>query len=174
MVAASWLKLVVVGLAFQPNARPEPSENAPRAPALQVLFWFARNDPIRTFSYRVYDPRKHQTRPDVEQWVRLVHEKYPSYEAYMRTIHLASAPGKTEEAQVVGAVSRELAVVAAYYYNLDVAASLAQPSGFGASHRALRPLPPMFPSPGSGARPNPSYLAPSASPFPYPYVRPHP
>lgn len=179
-------------LAARPLAAEQGPGPAPRPvpPAeYKIAYWFAKRDPIQTFQHRVYDVRKGQYTPAVDQWLALVAKRYPGYEAYVRDLRLE--PGLPDRVQVSQAVTRELFVTASYYGGVPAELMM----GAGARGRAypgtnltigsgsqvggsgfrmsLKPVPPVDGSPGSGAA-SPLVPAPYLFPVPYPYPRPHP
>lgn len=183
--------LAVLLIAGLPSAAQEPAPASRPAPPAEykIVFWFVKRDPIDTFRHRVYDVRKGEYTPAVDQWLAMMAKQYPAYEAYVRDLHLV--PGQPEKAQVSQAITRELYVTAAYYGGVpaevlmspagrgraypgpDLTIGSGSPVGGSGFRMSLKPVPRVDGSPGSGAG---VPLAPAGYPFPvpYPYPRPHP
>lgn len=210
MAQAAGMALVMVagGLLGQPSQPAQPAapgqarpDEQPAAAAaggdVVLVFWFVRMDPVRTFRYQAYDLRRGQYTPQVRAWLRMMADRYPSYEAYARTITLEHTSEKeaSEAEQVKQAARRELMYVASYVGvpvdGVVPPAGSVQPLGrpFVTYFRSyypspryrpapqsegLRPLSPMLPSPGSGGLGGLGGPSMPSSPFPYPYARPHP
>ncbi|HEV3165660.1 MAG TPA: hypothetical protein VGZ22_16655 [Isosphaeraceae bacterium] len=175
------------------GAAASPSSRAVSADYM-LVFWFDRKDPIKTFHFQAYDIRKGQYDQRVKDWLAMMAADYPSYDAYSRRLELAKEKGRTEKEKVASAVMRELLVTASYAgvpvegliapgYSGTMAGTLSTNDSRGyrytrsygspSSLPGIHPLPSMSPSPGAGGLGGSSGSS-YTSPFPYPYVRPHP
>jgi hypothetical protein len=100
-------------LAFGPGeAAGSPRPRPPRADFM-VLIWYRRDDPLGTFQQQVYDVRKGEYTPAVEEWVESMRAKYPSYLVLVRPVDLGRERGETEKLKVGSVIHRELMVAAA-------------------------------------------------------------
>jgi hypothetical protein len=155
------------------DGRPPQHRPAMSKADLRVVIWYARARPLETFDYRVYDLRKGEYTPRVDDWLALVRRQYPGYAAYTRDVDLARERGATDRLKAGSAVLREFYVLAAER-GYDLSPLLPSRRGTSAPPsmpHALTPLPQLrLPEMSPATTP----LLPEGSPFPYPYPRPHP
>ena len=78
-----------------------------------VLIWYRRNDPLGTFQYQTYDVRKGEYTAAVDDWIKLMREKYPAYLVHVQKVELARERGATENLKVGSVIHRELLTAAA-------------------------------------------------------------
>lgn len=78
-----------------------------------VLVWYRRDQPLETFKHQTYDVRKGEYRPEVDAWLRLMHDKHPSYVVHVRRVILARERGATEKLKVGSVIYGELLMAAA-------------------------------------------------------------
>jgi hypothetical protein len=146
---------------------------APRAD-FKVVFWYRRDRPIETFQYQVYDVRKGEYTPSVDEWQNMMRARFPGYEVAVRDVSLEREKGPTEARKVGAVVHRELLAAAATQgvfvgplgaaatgLRLDRSPSVA--GGLGPA-RVLSPSSPFLGPPA----------LPVGFPVPVPYPRPHP
>ncbi len=79
----------------------------------KVAVWYQKSDPIATFKYEVYDVRKGQYTPKVDEWFKEVRTKYPGYFVTIRDVYLAREKGDTDLLKVGSVITRDLVVAAA-------------------------------------------------------------
>jgi hypothetical protein len=143
--------------------------------------------------------RKGQYTRAVDDWLRTMRTSYPDYDAYVKELHLKPDSAQGEKKQVATAIIQEnlskggpyggfgLRDASGIYGGLSLGdllrPSVALPTRPEPDHGARVSLYSrgygFLSSPGANRPPSflyPSYLAPQSppSPFPYPYVRPHP
>lgn len=137
-----------------------------------VVIWYRGDDALGTFQHQIYDVRRGEYTPAVEDWLVMMRTKYPRYVARALPVDLARERGATEKLKVGSVIRRELLVAAA-----RSGVIVGGPMRIGPGPSApQRPEPLMHfgtESPGAGGASN---LNPPAntSPFPIPYPRPHP
>lgn len=147
------------------------------APAVdyKVVVWYRKTDPIDTFKYQIYDLRRNEYTPAVDEWVEMMRTRHPNFEVVVRDVDLAREKGPNETRKVGSVVYRELlSAAAAQGVFLGGAAPLER-------RRYERPAPStpsLGPMPGYGYSPLlPMYFQnplPAGFPVPMPYPRPHP
>ena len=79
----------------------------------KVAIWYRESDPIATFKYEIYDLRKGQYTPKVDEWFKEVRTKYPGYFVTIRDVYLNREQGDTEFLKVGSVINRDLVVAAA-------------------------------------------------------------
>jgi len=146
----------------------------------RVIVWYRKAEPIDTFKYQIYDLRKNEYSPAVDEWVETTRARYPHFEVIVRDVNVARETGPNDTRKVGSVIYREL-----------LSAAAAQGVFVGAAARPLRPsaalerprffdapVLPRGPFPGHGYSPilpmfyqNP---LPQGFPVPMPYPRPHP
>jgi hypothetical protein len=137
----------------------------PPAPDLKIAVWYREADPLDTFRYQVYDLRRGEYSPAVDQWSADVRARYPAYRVYVRDVVLARQRGASEKYRIGAAIMDEfLAVGAAHGYDFRPPA----PTPATRSVATPRPSLPVGGLPPVGGPPAPSF------PVPVPYPRPHP
>ena len=136
---------------------------------IRIAYWYNRGRPLDTFKFQAYDLRKKEFSPDAEAWLTLMKQKFPAYEAYTRDVDLSREKGETDKLKIGSAITREFIGVGSQYgYSFGVPSA----PDTVASMRAKEPVRPLFlPTPRYSSRPE---GATTSSPFPIPYVRPHP
>lgn len=139
---------------------------------LVVLVWYRGDDALETFKYQVYDVRKGEYTPAVDEWVAMMRRKFPGYIVRARRVVLAREQGATESLKVGSVIHRELIGAAAMSgivlgEPLQVGPGISSPSR-PASRSSDRPG-----APGAGGQTNINPVD-RGSPFPVPYPRPHP
>jgi hypothetical protein len=151
---------------------PRPARNAHPDPARAdevVVVWYRLDDPLGTFRYRIYDVRKGEYTPAVDAWLDLMHRQFPRYEARALPVDLALEEGSTEKLKVGSVIRRELLLAAARSGVVPGAPIAIRPATeTPPSHPLARPE-----LPGAGGSSSINPVTPP-SPFPMPYVRPHP
>lgn len=157
-------------------AGPGAAGRGPRSPRSAadyvVLVWYRRDDPLGTFRYRYYDARKGEYTPAVDDWLRLLREKYPRYEARALPVDLSREEGRTEKLKVGSVIHRELILAAAEAGIVPGAPMTLAPGPHADAQRPARSLPrPETPGAGGSTPINP---VGAPTPFPMPYTRPHP
>ncbi len=135
-----------------------------------VLVWYRRNDPIGTFQHQTYDVRKGEYTTAVDDWVRLMEEKFPAYVVRVHKVDLERERGATEQLKVGSVIHRELLVAAAESGVVLGAPLQIGPGPYAAPGRASRPAQPIMPG-GGGSRTD---LGPSPPSFPVPMPYPRP
>jgi hypothetical protein len=160
----------------QPSAAVGPS-SAARPADYRVVVWFRQDRPLDTFNHQIYDVRKGEYSPAVNDWLNLMKTKFPAYVVTVRDVDLAREKGATEALKVGSVIRRELMAAAALegvFLGDTGPGPLGRPptgrSGLPASPSMIgRPLLPGSPSGTIDLGP------PRASfPVPVPYPRPHP
>jgi hypothetical protein len=176
MLAALTIAATPTGTVAGPGeaaGRPWPAKTS--APGLEgieyvVLIWYRRNDPIGTFQHQTYDVRKGEYTTAVDDWVRLMEEKFPAYLVRVRKVDLERERGATEQLKVGSVIQRELLVAAAESGVVLGAPLRIGPGPSAATGRASRPARPIMP--GSGGSRTDLGPSPPSFPFPMPYPRP--
>ena len=74
----------------------------------KVLVWYRNSDPLGTFKYQIYDVRKGEYTPKVDEWIKDVKTKYPGYYVVVRDVDLKREKGETELLKVGSVIYREL------------------------------------------------------------------
>ena len=77
-----------------------------------VLIWYRRDDPLGTFEHQIYDVRKGEYTPAVDDWVRETRAKYPGYVVLMKSVDLSRERGQTEKLKVGSVIQRYLMIAA--------------------------------------------------------------
>jgi hypothetical protein len=170
-------------------AAPIPEKPAASKGPLKVICWYAKRDPVQTFQYKAYDVSKGQYSPAVDEWLKLVEQRFPDYVAYVRTLDLNPLSSETERQQVAHLIGRELTVITVHHYGLDPrllvnpndATSTGRSIGLGRnpyydptpSSPGFRPLPSTFPPLGAAGY-STGNRSTYANPVPAPYVRSRP
>jgi hypothetical protein len=159
----------------------------------KVAFWYRRAAALSTMRHQVYDLHQGQYTAAVDAWLRTMHTTWPDHVAYVKDFRLDPKSTDSATKQLATMILREYRDKggpnggygvrdARGIYGEGGLSSLigpprvgtwavpALPSGASTYHRGYG----FLNSPGAN-RP-PSYALPPAttSPFPYPYVRPHP
>ncbi|APW60996.1 hypothetical protein [Paludisphaera borealis] len=176
----SAVRLIFFGAALSAVAEQgTPPRVSPRHVDYKVVFWYRRDRPIETFQYQVYDVRKGEYTPAVDDWTNMMRKKYPGYEVAGRDVDLARETGPNETRKVGAVIHREL-LAAAASQGVFVGPLGTTPSGSGI--RTYR-------EPGFQVRPGPARVVlpysplgpsfnqnplPQGFPVPMPYPRPHP
>jgi hypothetical protein len=128
-------------LAFGPGeADGSPRPRPPHADFM-VLIWYRRDDPLGTFQQQVYDVRKGEYTPAVEEWVESTRAKYPSYLVLVRPVDLGRERGKTEKLKVGSVIHRALmraAAEAGVFLGAPVSLGPGPSAGQGQAPRASR------------------------------------
>jgi hypothetical protein len=174
------------------------AEEPPPPPEYKVAFWYRRSDPLNTFRHQVYDLRKGQYTGAVDDWLRRMQADHPDYVAYVKEIRLDPDSGEAEKKQLATAILREnldrggpnggSGVRDPYgIYGGVKLGDLMNPGVVPERPRPTGPDPASLYSRGygfvnsPGANRPPRFLSSPGqtlqgipSPFPYPYVRPHP
>jgi hypothetical protein len=170
---------------------PAPAQVTAAAPAsgpdYKIAFWYRRSDPLSSMLHQVYDLRHGQYTRAVDDWLATMHRSHPDYDAYIKDLRIDPRAAESDRKQLATAILREYAdrVGPSEGYGLRDALGLYGPGGLrGLIGPGVSPAPTrashyargygFVDSPGASR--SPSFLAPPgpASPFPYPYVRPHP
>ena len=137
-----------------------------------VLIWYRRNDPLGTFQYQTYDVRKGEYTGAVDDWIKLMREKHPSYLVRVHDGRSGSRARRHRAAQGrVGDPSRAADGRRAIR-RLPRCTDADRPGAVRDSRPGLaNQLGPRCPAGGDR-----SYLNPSGPsfPVPMPYPRPHP
>jgi hypothetical protein len=176
------LLLLIAGLLTESDslaqASPPKPAAAPGAADFRVVVWYHRDQPLETFKYQVYDQRKGEYTPAVEDWITLIRTKYPAFQVRVRTVFLDREKGATE-ALKVGSVIREELLGAAALQGVFLGTPALGPSARPLFPRIEAQTAPagLGRSAAPGATfPNRSYLYPQGPsfPVPVPYPRPHP
>jgi hypothetical protein len=144
----------------------------------KVLVWYRTSDPLGTFQDQIYDVRKGEYTPKVDEWIKDVKTKHPGYYVVVRDVDLKREKGETELLKVGSVIYREL-LGAAGVAGIAIGSgpresassvfglSAARPQNAG-SNRAPG-LNRSLPFPGRDR----SYLTPGSSPFPVPVPIPN-
>jgi hypothetical protein len=135
-----------------------------------VLVWYRRDDPLGTFQHQVYDVRKGEYTAAVDDWIRMMREKYPRYFVQVRRVDLDRERGDTERLKVGSVIYREL-LMAAAESGVVLGAPLRISPGPSAAQRPSSRTPVWTEAPGAGGI-NDINPVGRTSPFPIPYVRP--
>jgi hypothetical protein len=181
----------------EPPAVANPSSERPAD--YVVAFWYLRADPLTSLRHQVYDVRKGQYTRAVTDWLETMRTRYPAHAAYLRVVRLQPDSGVPEAKQLATVILGEYVDKGGPYQGLGIRDEYGLYGGAGRLDSLMRPgigRPPsdldrrsnvsayirgygFVASPGAN-RP-PSYLSSPGqgpaglpSPFPYPYVRPHP
>jgi hypothetical protein len=88
------------------------AHSAPRAD-FKVAVWYRKSDSLGTFKYEIYDLRKGEYSPKVDEWANELKTKYPAYYVVVRDVDLKREKGSTDLLKVGSVIDRELAVAAA-------------------------------------------------------------
>jgi hypothetical protein len=183
------MRLLLVALLLLPL----PAAAGAPPPDYKVAFWYRRADPLSTMQHQVYDVRRGEYTPAVADWLRTMRTTRPDYEAYIKDFFLDPTSGESAKKQLATMILREYRDRGGPYggYGLRDAQGIYGPGGLPALIPVPRlglPAAPAFRSDASaysrgygflnspGANRPPPYALPptTTSPFPYPYVRPHP
>jgi hypothetical protein len=84
-----------------------------KAGDFKVLVWYRKDDSLRTFKYEIYDLRKGEYTPGVDEWIKNVRAKFPAYYVKVRDVDLKREMGESERFKVGSVVKRELFAAAA-------------------------------------------------------------
>jgi hypothetical protein len=137
-----------------------------------VLIWYRRDDPLGTFQHQIYDVRKEEYTPAVDDWLEEMREKHPRYVVRVHRVDLDRERGATEKLKVGSVIHRELLVAAA-----QSGVVLGAPMRIGPGPDAVRRQAPRTnvwtEKPGAGGTSDINPVT-RTSPFPVPYPRPHP
>src|SRR6516165_1857113 len=101
LLIGSWMS--ASGQQSTPSDRPVDSS---RHADFKVVVWFRRDRPLESFSYQIYDLRKGEYSPAVDDWVQLMRTKYPGYYLAIRDVRLEDEKGETELLKVGAVVKR--------------------------------------------------------------------
>jgi len=185
----------VMALADPPAA----SDPPPHPPDYVIAFWYLRSDPLTSIRHQVYDVRKGQYTHAVTDWLETLRTRYPAYSAYIKEVRLKPDSDESEKKQLAAVILQEFVAKGGPYggFGLHDASGLYGSAGrldtlVGPNRaRELSDLEKRasvstyirgygFVNTPGASRP-PGFLSspsqPSSgipSPFPYPYVRPHP
>lgn len=166
------------GPAAAPSAAADASKTqAPPSPDFKVVFWYHRRSPLETFRHQVYDVRKGEYTPHVDDWLEKLRKEYPHYLAYVKEVTLKEERERARPQEAVAnAVRAEL--VAAVAPTVRKRIRQPEPFIFGGSStfqsaparsaRSTQLMPRSSGAPGSYGPP--AYTFPN----PFPYPRPHP
>ena len=112
---ALWLIPARTEGAFGPGeaAARSSSRSAGQSVDLKVVVWYRKSDSLGTFKYEIYDVRKGEYTPKVDEWVKNVQSKYLGYYVVVRDVDLKREKGGTEMLKVGSVITRELTVAAA-------------------------------------------------------------
>jgi hypothetical protein len=137
-----------------------------------VLIWYRRDDPLGTFQNQIYDVRKGEYTPAVDDWLKEMREKYPRYVVRVHRVDLARERGATEKLKVGSVIHREL-LMAAALSGVVLGAPLQIGPGPYASQRQAPRTNVWTETPGAGGA---SSINPVTGtlPFPFSYGRPRP
>jgi hypothetical protein len=138
-----------------------------------VLIWYRADDPLGTFRYRSYDARKGEYTPAVDDWVRLMRQRFARYEVRVLPVSLAREKGGTDKLKVGSVIRRELLLAAARSGVVLGAPLSVGPAPRGDGLPSVRTDPRPSRTPGAGGSTNINPVTPPM-PFPMPYTRPHP
>ena len=148
----------------------------PQRVDFKVVVWYRKSDALGTFKYEVYDVRKGEYTPNVDEWIKDVQTKYPGYYVVLRNVDLLREKGKTEMLKVGSVIQRELAVAAASSgLMFGPGLSPSNPrigSGVATRSTAAGARPGSNALPGSSGRDR-DYLTPASPSFPVPVPYPH-
>lgn len=137
-----------------------------------VVVWYRGDDALKTFDYRSYDLRKGEYTAGVDDWLKMMREKYPRYVVRVLPVLLDHERGATEKLKVGSVIHRELLLAAA-----ESGIVLGEPMRIGPGPSASRRPTPRTnvwdEAPGAGGSTNINPVG-RITPFPVPYVRPHP
>ncbi len=159
------------GKAQKPAAAPAPAVDLTGAD-LVVLVWYREGNALETFKDQVYDVRKGEYTPAVDDWVAMMRRKYPGYVVRVRRVVLAKEKGATEQLKVGSVIQREL-LGAAAMAGIIVGEPLQPGPGPSSPSRPAARTNHWPASPGAGGQTNLNPVE-RGSPFPIPYPRPHP
>jgi hypothetical protein len=101
------------GQAVAHSLLPTTATRAAKAGDFKVLVWYRKDDSLRTFKYEIYDVRKGEYTPNVDEWIKNVQAKFPAYYVKVRDVDLKRENGETERLKVGSVVKRELFAAAA-------------------------------------------------------------
>ena len=155
------------------HAKSQPvAKNAAPHTDYKVLIWYRKNDSLGTFKFEIYDVRKGEFTPEVDDWIKNIKAKYPAYYVALRDVDLSRELGATDLLRVGKVIDREVAVAAALAgvpYGPGGADS--RPGGLGyfggASAGGTSRASGIRRSPGS-PRDDRDYLNRTTTPFPFP------
>ena len=153
----------------EPRGGATTSQWTDRPPDLKIAFWYDRSRPLETFRYQVYDLRKHEFSQSVIDWLELLEQRFPRYDAYIRNVRLSGGPEKAEKLEIGDAIVREFLVVGTahgYDFSGVSVGSMARPSSSKSASRSVRVRTPVFRPDGASG--------PGGAPFPFPFPRPRP
>jgi hypothetical protein len=159
----------------------------------KVAFWYRRADPLSSMRHQVYDLRQGQYTAAVDEWLRTMRTTRPDYDAYVKDFRVDPESGESARKQLATMILGEYLDRGGPNGGYGVRdaqgiyGSGARPALIGTPRVGTWAVP-ALPSEGStylrgygflsapGANRPPSYALPptTTSPFPYPYVRPHP
>jgi hypothetical protein len=145
---------------------------AAKAADFKVLVWYRKTDSLGTFKFEIYDQRKGEYTPQVDDWIKNVQTNYPAYYVVVRDVDLKREKGATDLLRVGKVINREL-VVAASLAGIAIGTGEAnsRPTGHGIFGRApaagLSQDSGLTRSPSS-VRLNRDYLNRSTTPYPIP------
>jgi hypothetical protein len=159
----------------------------------KVAFWYRRADPLSSMRHQVYDLHQGQYTAAVDDWLRTMRTTRPDYEAYVKDFHLDPTSGDSAKKQLATMILREYRDRSGPYggYGVRDAQGIYGSGGLssltGSPRVGTWAVPAVRSGPSTyqrgygflnspGANRPPSYALPptTTSPFPYPYVRPHP
>jgi hypothetical protein len=176
--------LIFLALPLAPRAAAGPGEavahsllrtaagRAARSGDFKVLVWYRKDDSLRTFKYEIYDLRKGEYTPRVDEWIKNVQGKFPAYYVMVRDVDLKREKGDTERLKVGSVIKRELFAAAALAGILAGPGRIdSRPVGYG----VFGGTPATVSNQASGRSRSPSsggvdrsYLNPTTSPYPVP------
>jgi hypothetical protein len=154
-----------------------PPATSSRQADFKIVIWYRHDRPLDTFRYQIYDLRKGQYTKAVDDWLTVMHTRFPAYDAVMRDVDLGREKGETESLKVGSIIRQELLAAAALEGVFIGGAAGGQPLS-RIPRIGLPPRPELMGRPsllGPRAAPPIDLNPPQPSfPVPVPYPRPHP
>jgi hypothetical protein len=152
------------------HSRPETA--ASKAADFKVVVWYRKDDSLATFKYEIYDLRKGEYTPKVDEWIKNVQAKFPAYYVTVRNVDLKREKGETERLKVGSVVKRELFAAAALDGIVIGPGRIdSRPVGsgvFGGAPGAVSNQDSRLSRSPSASGVDRSYLNPTTSPYPVP------
>jgi hypothetical protein len=170
----------------------QPAADGGAPPDYKVAFWYLKADPLSTMRHKVYDLHQAPYPAAVADWLRTMQTTYPHYDAYVKDFRLDPNSLDSAQKQLATMILREYVDKGGPNrgYGLRDAQGI---YGSGGLPALIPPRPYVLPATpvvrpeasaysrgygflnSPGANHPPSFLRPpTTTPFPYPYVRPHP
>lgn len=177
-----WIAFGVASIALAGPAGADGEKQVGDSPGAdyKVVVWYRKTDPIDTFKHQIYDLRKNEYTPAVDDWVEMMRTRHPNFEVIVRDVDLAREKGPNDTRKVGSVVYRELLSAAATQGVFVGAAAPPLPTSTLSQRPQFlnAPVLPRGPFPGYGYSPilpmfNQNPL-PMGFPVPMPYPRPHP